>query len=265
MGLFALGVLWLNAGLVFAVAWKQLRYAQALRRRLLDARRRGELVSGTAKSAEGERFAVRRIRQQGRAITTKGPDRILFTDGPQSFEVIGGTLETGEGELAVAATQPAASEVWLHAARLAEGTACDGAAFERAWGPASTFKGYSHEVELEVRSGDRVWVFGTREGDTLRAGEDTPLVVSLLDPIAFASSRIRLLVGFLIAGIIALSGVTAVALWPPHFGVISAVGGALCLAYFLAIQPLGTAVRDAVKTPARALVGARWDRPTPGF
>lgn len=265
MGLFALGVLWLNAGLVFAVAWKQLARVRALRRRMVEARRRGELVSGIAKSAEGVRFALRRIRQHGRAITTKGPDRILFTDGPQSFEVLGGTLETNEGELAVAATQPAASEVWLDAERLAEGTACDDDAFARAWRPASTFKGYAHDVELEVRSGDRVWVFGARDGDTLRAGEDGPLVVSMVDPVTFASSRIRLLVGFLVLGVAGLVGVTAVALWPPHFGIVSTIGGALCLAYFLGIQPLGTAVRDAVKTPARALVGARWQRPTPGF
>lgn len=261
MGLFALGVLWLNTGLVLAVALKQLGNVRALKRRFARAREKGELVAGTALGSG--RFAVRRITMTGRAITTKGPDRILFTDGPQSFEVLGGELEVdGGGRVVIEATQPAASEVWIDPARAAEGTACASAGeLEQAFADASTFKGFTRDVELELRAGDRVWVYGAREGDRLSAKGDEPLVVSSLDPIAFCASRARLIVAFVVLAALALFVVTGLALYPPHFGVVSTIGGALGLAYFLAIQPLGTAVRDAVKTPARRTVGAIWQRP----
>ncbi len=259
MRLLALGVLWVNSALVLAVALRQLGNVRALRRLLRERRARGELVEGVV---EGEGvFAVRRIAQIGRAKTTKGPDRILFTDGLQSFEVLGGALKTEAGTIEVAAAQPAESEVWIDPPRAREATACPSAAeFESAWKPASTFKGFAREVALEVRSGDRVWVSGARDGDRVGPLADAPLLVSMLDPIAWCDSRARLLVAFLFAGTLALALVTGVALWPPHFGLVSTAGGVLCVAYFLAIQPIGTAVRDAVKTPARRLVGAEWAR-----
>jgi hypothetical protein len=100
-----------------------------------------------------------------------------------------------------------------------------------------------------------------RDGDHIGASEEQPLVVSSVDPIAFCASRVRIIAGFVLASALVLAAVTALAVWPPHFGLVSTIGGALGLAYFLAIQPLGTAIRDAVKTPARRLVGATWRRP----
>ncbi len=261
MGLLALGVLWVNAALVLAVALRQLGNVLALGRRLRALRANGELTAGVVEGGEGP-FAVRRITQIGRAVTTKGPDRILFTDGPQSFEILGGVVKTDEGPVEVAPAQPAQSEVWIDDARAREGAACpDAGEFEAAWRPASTFKGFARDVELEVRAGDRVWVAGAREGDRLVPREDAPLLVSLVDPVAFCASRARLLVAFVVLATAALGGVTAAALWPPHFGAVSTAGGVLCVAYFLGIQPLGTAIRDAVKTPSRRLVGALWQRP----
>lgn len=262
MGLLALGILWVNTGLVLAVALRQLQNLMALRGRLAEATRRGALVSGRARASD--RFAVRRITMIGRAITTKGPDRILFTDGPQSFEVLGGEIETEKGTIEIEATPPAASEVWTDASREREGTACASAAeFSRAFSDASTFKGFSRDAEIEIKDGDRVWVYGVREENRITASEEQPLVVSAIDPIAFCSSRMRLIALFIGASAIVLGAITALAVWPPHFGLLSTIGGALGLAYFLAIQPLGTAVRDAVKTPARRLVGATWQRPAP--
>jgi hypothetical protein len=263
MGLLALGILWLNTGLVLAVALKQLGNVLALRGRFVRAAQRGELVRGKVARAAGARFAVRRIHMTGRALTTKGPDRILFTDGPQSFEVLGGEVITDAGDrLEVSAAQSAASEVWIDPVRAAEGAACSsGEEFDRAFGLASTFKGFAREVELELREGDRVWVYGAREGDRLQPTDHEPLVVSMVDPVAFCASRARLLVLFVLGAGLALVAVTGLALVPPYFGLVSTIGGALGLAYFLLIQPLGTAVRDAVKTPARRLVGALWVRP----
>jgi hypothetical protein len=262
MGLLALAVLWLNAALTLAVALKQLATLRALARHFRAAKARGELVTGIATSRDGGPFAVRRIRQLGRAMTTKGPDRILFTDGAQSFEVRGGTLEADGAVLEVAQAPAAASEVWIDAQRAREGTACRGAAaFDQAWPEASTFKGHAREVELEVRTGDRVWVLGARENDRLVARADGPLLVSMVDPIAFVTKKAWLVVLFLVGASVSLAGVTALALWPPHFGVVSTIGGALGFVYFVGVTPIATAVRDAIKTPAQALVGALWQRP----
>jgi hypothetical protein len=62
-------------------------------------------------------------------------------------------------------------------------------------------------------------------------------------------------------GVLAVAGAcTAVALTPPAFGTISKIGAALCLAFFLLVQPAGTAVREAVRAPSRALLRGRWSR-----
>ncbi len=262
LGLLALWILWLNAGLVMAVALRQLGNLRALRRRMLAAAGRGELVVGTAEPADGQRFAVRRIAQTGRAMTVQGPDRILFTDGPQSFEILGGPVRMADGVVEVAAAPPVLSEVWVAPERAAQEVACGGLAeFDEAWRKANTSKGLTRDVEVAVRAGDPVWVLGARAGDRLEATEDAPLVVSMVDPLEFCASRARLVTLFLLGSIVVLAGVTVLALWPPHFGLVSTLGGVLGVAYFLGIQPLGTAVRDAVKTPARRPVGALWQRP----
>lgn len=267
MGLLALGVLWVNAWLVVAAAFKQLRNLWTLRAELRRAVATGELVDGEVVSAgEGDRFAVRRVHQTGRALTTKGPERILFTDGPQSFDVLGGVVSTSRGEVEVAAAEPAESEVWIDATRATEAARCPSpVAFDEAYGPASRFKGHAREVEVPVERGDRVWVLGRAEdgadGPVLGPWEDRPLMVSTLDPLAWIGGRVRLIVLFVLGAVLALVAVTALALWPPPFGLISTIGGALGLVYFLAIQPLGTAVRDAVRTPARQPIGGTWRRP----
>ncbi|MFK7990164.1 MAG: hypothetical protein AB8I08_29360 [Sandaracinaceae bacterium] len=262
LGLFALGVLWLNSGLVFAVAFRQLTHLLRLRGQLLAARRDGQLLEGTLAGGEGDVAAVRTLHQTGRAMTTKGPDRILFTDGAQSFEVRDATLDAGGESISLAPTRPAEAEVWLTPARVREGLACGSAdAFEAAWKPASKYKGFVRDVALEVRAGDRVWVWGERDGRTLRAPADRPMLVSMIDPVGWAGAAAGRCLGFLFGGVGLLGACTAVALWPPQFGLVSTIGGALCLVYFLAVQPLGTALRDAIKNPARRLEGALWQRP----
>jgi hypothetical protein len=261
MAVVALGVLWLNSGLVLAVASKQLGNVLRLKRMLAVAREKGELVHGTAVRKSGA-FAVRRIEMIGRAITTRGPERILFTDGPQSFEIAGGKLKTDAGEVAVAAAKGEQAELWTDQAREADSVRCgSGREFDAAYEAASTFKGFAHEVSIEARGGDHVWVFGTRRGDRIEPRPNGPLLVSTLDPIAYLNGRALLIAGFVAVALVLLAAITALAVVPPPFGLISTIGAALGLAYFLAIQPLGTALRDAVKTPARKLVGALWERP----
>jgi len=260
MGLFALGILWLNGGLVIAAAYKQLRALGRLRRAFVAARERGELISGRVVEADGV-FARRHVSQTGRAVTTKGPSRILFTDGPQAFEVRGGIVETADGPITVEPAPIAASEVWPDPARSGEALGCPSEdAFDEAWTDASKFKGHAREIEIPVREGDSVWVHGRREGDTLSPWEGRPLLVSMVDPTAWCAGRARVVSLFIVGAALSLAAVTALTLVPPHFGLVSTIGGGLCLAWFLAIQPLGTAVRDAVKTPARQTLGAEWQR-----
>lgn len=261
MGALALGVLWLNTGLVLAVALRRWSSLRALSRRLREARSRGGLVRGEVTEAPDGRFAVRRVKQLGRAVTSGGPKAMLFTDGPQSFEIFGGAVETSDGPIEVEATEPVQSEVWHDVARgqrAVEGTPEE---FDEAYPVASKYKGFERRVEVEIGVGDEVWVLGERDGDTLRAPDEAhPLVVSTVDMEAWASSRTRLIAGFVFLSIVVLCGVTALAVTPPVFGLVSTIGGALGLAYFLAIQPLGTALRDKVKTPARALLNGEWRR-----
>ncbi len=260
MGLLALGVLWLNTGLILAVAFSTLRNVVALRKRLSDAKDRGELVNGRVTTKRT--LAVRRIRQLGRALTVRGPERIAFTDGAQSFEIFGGTISTDEGEITVAPAHSHESEVWLDPVQARErASACTANDFEPAYAEASKFKGFARDLELQIESGDRVWVYGAREDDTFMARTNQPLLVSLVDPIAYLNERARILVVFLCGAALSLFAVSVLALSTPHFGIASSIGGALGLAYFLAIQPIGTAVRDLVKTPARRMVGALWQRP----
>ncbi|HZO12649.1 MAG TPA: hypothetical protein VFB62_05315, partial [Polyangiaceae bacterium] len=54
---------------------------------------------------------------------------------------------------------------------------------------------------------------------------------------------------------------TYLALYPPIFGTVSIVGGALGLVFFLLVQPAGTAIRDAVRVPSVAQLRGSWVRP----
>lgn len=261
MGALALGVLWLNTGLVLAVALRRFGNLRRLAKRLAEARAQGGLVRGEVKEAPDGRIAVRRIKQLGRAVTAGGPKAMLFTDGPQSFEVFGGVLETAEGPLSIEATEPVQSEVWHDRDRGQQAVVGTPEEFDEAFGAASKYKGFERHVEVDVSVGDEVWVLGRREGDAMCAPDEAhPLVVSTVDMEAWVGSCSRLVLGFVVGAIVVLCGVTALAFVPPVFGIASTVGGALGLVYFLAIQPLGTALRDRVKTPARALLNGEWRR-----
>ena len=107
-------------------------------------------------------------------------------------------------------------------------------------------KGYARTVEAAVVVGDAVFV------------ADDGVVVSAIDPRAWAKKKAAIVVAFTIAEIAAAALATAVALVPPAFGLVSKIGGALCLAFFLGVQPLGTAVREAVRSPSRAALRGAW-------
>ncbi|MCC6559429.1 MAG: hypothetical protein IT372_41445 [Polyangiaceae bacterium] len=255
MGVLALAIVWVNTLLVAAAALKD-----AL---ALAARRRGMSVT-EARVIRGDgrtgALAGHRVEQIGRAGQGTGArEAILFSDRAHGGEVYGGAVSAageqgGDRELRVAPVMEA--EVWLPAAAVRAAAACPSAArFEEAYLHARKARGYSRTVEAMIRADARVWIVGERG-----PGEITPSLIAAMDPRAWCRSKERLLAAFAIAVIAAAAGCTAVALVPPAFGTVSKIGGALCLGFFLLVQPAGTAVRDAVRVPSRAILRGQWSR-----
>jgi hypothetical protein len=281
MGLLALGILWLNTLLVAAAAAKELAALLEKRRSLralnLGAGDQGAgVVMGRVLRGDGPggALAAQSIEQIGRSAGEGGEAgstrAILFSDRAASGVIFGGALrvELAPGkteEVTVAAAEGA--EVWLPKEELekaAEGPSAE--RFDRAYEDAKKARGFARTVTASVEPGRTVWVAGelTREGSAgvfcicpVRGGA---ALVSTVDPRALCSRKIALSVAA-IAGILAgAAGSTALALTRPHFGLVSTIGGAASLAFFLLVQPAGTALRDAVRLPHRAFLRGAWRR-----
>jgi hypothetical protein len=92
-----------------------------------------------------------------------------------------------------------------------------------------------------------------------RAGDRT--LIAVMDPIAFVARKRALLAAFAVLAVLGCVPVTVVACWPPALGTVSTFGAMLGVAYFLALPPLGTLVRDAAKLPPARALGGIWQRP----
>lgn len=262
MGLLALWILWVNTLLVAAATWNQVR--ELLRRRAemrpLGAGATGEgLLRGRV--ARGA-IAVQRIEQVGRAV--EGEDAIVFHDRKAAGEVLGGALEAEGSTITIAAQ--AEAEVWLSADDLAKAAACpSAAAFDEAFPAARKARGFSRTVAAEVAERE-VFVHGRiedRDGTrTVVPPARGAMLVATIDPRAFIAKKAALAGAFIVAELVLAAACTAIALWPPVFGRVSTIGGALGLGFFLLVQPAGTAVRDAILTPSRAPVRGTWKRTT---
>jgi hypothetical protein len=238
MGAFCLGVVWLNALLI---ALHVIRSARAL------AVPAGVVEAKVVEAGEGGLAEVR-VAQLGRAITTGGPDRILFTESSRTAHVLGGAVEIGGERVAIAETESAV--VWPLASA---GVRAD-TDFEAAYRAASTNRGVTSELVLRVGAiGDRVWI--------ARDGGGTPTFVADVDPRSVVSSGRARATAFVIAAIATLAGITALALVRPWFSGWSTLGGALAVAYFLGVQPLAVALREAIAPPPDRRVGGEWSRP----
>lgn len=247
MGAFCLGVVWLNTLLIAAHVW------QAQRALAEDARKLGPVVfASVVASAEGASLAELRVAQVGRAITTGGPDRILFTEASRAARVHAGAVEASGARVSV--TPADAARVWSFEAAGARADTFD-AAFES----ASTNRGLRADLVVPVGApGAKVWLAGEREGDALRVR-----LVSDRDPASVVrAGRVRAL-AFIAASLAVLGGVTALALVRPWFSGLSTLGGVLAVAYFLAVQPLAVALREAIAPPEDRRIGGVWQRPAP--
>jgi hypothetical protein len=257
MGLFALGVLWVNTLLIVADALKQLAELGRWRDRLVAARGAGRLVRVTVAAGQGPEgaFASHTVEQVGRAMTVAGPQRILFTDRASRGTLHGGSVVHAGHELALEASPDAL--VWC----VADGARGDRAAFDDAWPRASTFKGFATSVERRCGAGDQVWVW-LDATPVAGAASARARLVSLEDPTRVVAASRAPLQRLVVLAPLGVTLVTTLSLWPPVFGLVSTVGAAGCVGFFLAIQPLGTAARDKASLPNRRRVGGLWERPT---
>ncbi|MGK4005119.1 hypothetical protein WMF31_21000 [Sorangium sp. So ce1036] len=271
MGVLALSIVWVNTLLIVAAALKQRAAVAALLRRLGPSRQgRGAAQEGgeallSARvlrgDGQGGALAAHRIDQVGRAGAEAGArEAIAFADRGHAGEIHGGVVVSEGREIAIEPV--AAGEVWVSPAEVRAASACPSdARFDEAYQHARRPRGFSRTVEVTIRAGTPVWLLGAAARGADGALRMRPSLVSSVDPRAWCRSRCALL-SLGVAGIVgALLGCTALALSEPRFGPLSAVGGALCLAFFLLVQPLGTALRDAARTPAAALARGRWLRP----
>ena len=134
----------------------------------------------------------------------------------------------------------------------------DVAAFDAAWPRASTFKGFSTTIAHNVRPSEEVWLWLDRAASDVE--EVRARLVSREDPARVVRAARLPLRGLVVVALLGVSSATVLALWPPIFGLVSTLGGAAGLGFFLAIQPLGTAARDKALLPDRRRVGGLWQR-----
>jgi hypothetical protein len=252
MGVFALGVLWVNSLLIIGAALSSLR--RLLRR--LGAWRRDGLMAATVVS-EGV-FARHEIEQTGhKAADDAGDIAIVFHDRNSNSSLLGGEIEL-DGERAV--VEPGEDvEVWVTRDEQRAAAACPSAeAFAAAYKASRKARGHRRKVVTELGEGDAIRVHGVVRDGRLVAPVGLPLVVASFDPRSWCRRRVALILAFQLTVLGLVSGITFLALYPPVFGTVSTLGGMLGLVYFLGIQPIGVAVRESTRLPPDAPLRGSW-------
>lgn len=246
MGLLGLAILWVNTLLVVGAALTPL--AELLARLARDLRR-GEITEG----ADDGVLAVHVVEQVGRqASDDAARQAILFHDRAYRSELAGGVV-TIEGEaLPIAAGEPV--EVWVAPRPKRESRASSAADFDEAYRASRRAKGYARDIQSELREGEPVWLASATEG--------APLLLASFDPRGYLRARVAIVIAFQLAMLAISAAVTWLCIYPPVFGTVSTVGGALGLVhYLLVLQPLGVTVREFALLPHQAIVRGSWIKP----
>mgnify|MGYP006291028095 CR=1 FL=1 len=267
MGGLALVVLWVNTLLVAAVALKSAAWIRRHRmpRRLTAPSSGDGLAMVQVESGGGPdgHLADHRIEQRGRKLS--GDEAAIgWHDRQFQSRVYGGRARWAGVPVQVQPPgEEAEVEVWpdrdtqLRRAALPERAALDDA-LER----ARRAKGELREVVVPVAPGDTAWIAGrfreVDDGFVVTAPEDGPLLVSRVDPRAWAAAAQSRLLAFAVAVVAIAGGITALCLVPPAFGTASTIGGALALGFFLLVQPAGTWIRDRMLPPPHRPLEGRW-------
>jgi hypothetical protein len=254
LGILALGILWMNSLLVAGAALVELKRLAALRRRFDATMLRGRVVRGEGPNGE---LATQRIERVGRA-TDDG--RIIFADRSFSGSLLGGAVSLDDGRQV--SLDPQDADVWIAPDDMAAASACPSdKAFDEAFEAARKARGHVRAITATIAVGAEVFV---AEGQPVPGarGSAAP-TLSTFDPRAWCGRKMAELCAFALLVVVLLGAITLVALWPPAFGVVSTVGAILAVAFFLLVQPAGTAMRDRVRIPSRAAGRGEWVRSTP--
>lgn len=240
MGIFALGVLWVNTLLVAAAAL----------RRLLDLRaRRASIAEGLTKGfVTSESFATFEVDQVGRHGAGSKPN-ILWHDKTYRSSFLGGSVDDREIPKATEV------EVWVDRTELERAAACaDDAAFDAAFPAARKARGFSRTVAVPIAKGREVWL-----SRAMTEGEGRRLVAAF-DPLPWYGKQIAFLGFVFIPAVIAVGvACSALALTPPLFdGWLSKLGGLASFIYFLLVLPAGTWARDRSREPHEAILRGKW-------
>jgi hypothetical protein len=269
MGYIALAIFWIHTLLIAGAAVLDLRDLAGLARRLRPLAGTPSagavgLLEGRLIEGRGPEGAVARnlVDQVGRS---RGDGKVHFSDAAHRSEIFGGALELDDGtRVALSSGAEDQAAVWPAEGARERAAAPDSpAAIEEVIPAAKRGSGWRRGVDLRLSAGERAWASGRVEqredGElALIADAEVPLLIAARDPRAWLRRR-RLLVWAFILGELAVAGLcTTLALWPPRFELISMIGAAGALGFFLGVQPLGVAVHDAVRTPDRAYLRGTW-------
>jgi len=257
MGALALAILWVNTLLVAAAAWKEIAKLSAKRRAL------GDVLHGKVVRGEGEGGAVAElvIEQVGRMGGTAEKPAILFFDKTFASVARGGAIAVDGGATEIAIERGADVEVWLSKGDVERAGACASQrAFDDALVHARKAKGWSRTLVAKVCSGSEVWFAGALEATGARATAREGALIASFDPRGWIAGKLAMVAAFIAIEIGVAALTTALALHAPVFGPISTAGGALGLAFFLLVQPAGTAVRDATRFPNVRFARGAWSR-----
>jgi len=259
LGALCLGVLWTAALLVAGSALQDLRTLLGVRARLrplgLDRPGVGLFECTVLDGAgPGGAFAIHEVVQIGRALDGDFAS-IAFRDVSYTSRVHGGLVGVKDTRLAI---DPDAgpSEVWPSRRARSDAEGEGGRTFDEAYAAARSVSGHMRTVTATAWAGERVFVSGevVRRSDAfvVCAPPGASLLVAMEDPRAIVSRQCVIVVTFVLGELLVCSACTALALTPPAFGPASTAGGALCLALFLGVTPVGVWVRDRCLPPSRA-------------
>jgi hypothetical protein len=260
MGAFALVVLWTGTLLVLLASAADVRRWFRLWRRMRPLRGNEGgvgMIEAHVLAGNGP-LARHTVVQTGRwaAVSEGEPRAIIFHDREYRSELLGGGVEAADGSRRIEVpAENAGAEVW--APGRPQQIDPD-LGFDQAYVRSKHVRGFPRELRTELVAGSPVWLVGElRQEDgrwTMGPPPAARMIVSTVDPRGLSAGRIRL--GLLVILGIFLVGATstALAVWPPAFGGRSIAGGVLCLAFFLLMQPVGTWLRDRLRSPASAIV-----------
>lgn len=256
LGLLGLAVLWTNMLLIAAAAVMAARdvwRSRAASSPLL----RGVVVDGRG---PGGALATHRVHQVGRS---NGDGLIHFHDRAFEGALHGGRVRLDDGRVVTIATpgEAAAVEFWPDPAAVARAAACpDAGVFETAEAAARKARGWSRLVEVTLAPGDAVWLSGHVAAEREDAWRMAPALLTAFQPSRWVAPRVAIALAFAGLSVLLTLVCSVLALWPPVFGTVSAIGALGGAALWLGFMPLGTAVRDLLRPPSITFVRGVWRR-----